>query len=430
MHKKNSKFYRDIFICLLLCLAEFQKISTQVVETVSQIPVQYPLTGPDNEIKYYPVFSVELSSTVQISQIQAQGSMYKDWKTCGAILQPFYITLEFNFPGYFEKFKPGLKSVLMKFPPDSRHVDLTYSATNLFEQNSAGFSLCNPYINKNCDICVNSNKIFRTNIDLIRKDSSTGIFGQISYIEKTLMKNYCLFMESMDCGPKTCNNGEYSTEYLRVNSAGWVTSKNKCLPCPPGTWLTCINDMQCTYDIPSSPGSYEPGEDMHSQDFQSPVGSCFTCDSAGRKVHYKKTSAKQIIDAYARLPLPWICPGGSGAPRMCPPQFVGADANFSSCVCKPGEYQVAGDRCEACPAGSRCPDGAREDCPDDFYQSEVGQVDCLPCLSPTGIPLGCPFNTSMRKCTGQYKKEAPFCVTCNMCARDYVSHPAGRVDCY
>jgi hypothetical protein len=426
MHTRVLYGNQDKTLCFLLCVFLFFQISnTQIPDRVSQIPVQFPLTGPDNERKYIPEFSVVFTGITKISDIEAKGPMYKDWKMCGVVLYPFRVTLEFNFRGYNTKFGRG-ETFFMSFPPDVRQVDLTFSQS----QDAKRIALCNPLLNKKCEVCVKKDNIFRAKVFVIRNDASVGAAGNEYTTKQTLMENSCLFMESMDCGPKTCNNGEYSTEYLRLDSLGAVISKNRCLPCPPGTWLTCINDFLCTYDIPSAPGAYEPGDDMHSMDYQTPVGSCFTCESAGKKVHYGKTGSKQIIDAYVKSPLPWICPGSARAPIMCPSQFVGADSNFSSCVCKPGEYQVGETICQACPTGSKCPNGAREECPDDFYQNQVSQIECWPCLSPTGTPFGCPFNTSMRKCTGQYKKEEPFCVTCNMCARDYVSHPAGRVDCY
>jgi hypothetical protein len=162
------------------------------------------------------------------------------------------------------------------------------------------------------------------------------------------------------------------------------------------------------------------------------VGSCFSCESAGNKMHYGMTNRKSAIDRGNSNPLPWYCPGGSEPPVMCKPPFIGANSNFTACTCKPGEYLVGGTNpCQICPPGYMCYDGLLIECQDDYYQDRSGASECNPCLSDANQPIQClGSGLKLVKCRGPQKSKRPQCVPCNSCRHDYDLDSAAVNDCY
>lgn len=238
-------------------------------------------------------------------------------------------------------------------------------------------------------------------------------------------------MEQVDCGAKSCSNGYYSTTYLNKDSRGYVISHNECLPCKPGTWLTCIDVANCAYDVPESKGTFSGGEQIYKPKGLDPVGACFSCETAGNsKEHYGKTNV--AIGIESSNPSDWYCPGGNLPPVMCKAPYSGSNTNRTYCACPAGYYNRGGvDPCVVCPPGYRCVDGEQQACPDNYYQDQSGASECLPCLLNGGLSNSCEINgQKMRKCVGAYKSQPPLCVQCNACRHWYESSSAGVVDCY
>ena len=292
---------------------------------------------------------------------------------------------------------------------------------------------CNPFTNTDCKGCAVGQAGVEAQLTVTRGESEAMGLG-VSVLTKRLMLSKCVFFRQADCGPKFCSNGEYASEFLVTDINGYSVSKNTCVPCSPGTWLTCIDDAACTYNIQKTPGSLETNGKIYKPDGLDLVGKCFDCKSAGNnKVHYGKTSKKTIIQEGAGDPLRWYCPGGSDPPVLCPLPFAGANANFTACVCQPGQYLSLGYGCQICPSGSMCPNGERIECPDGTYQNNTGATMCNSCLFADGMSNECESRfppKKMRKCKFPYKSEIPLCVGCNACIRPYGGVSAGTVECY
>ena len=315
----------------------------------------------------------------------------------------------------------------------------TYGAPQLNEMLN-----CNTWADSNCKGCSEGGSAYVTDMTvrhpyMPRPGDPLELFGPLTY-ERVIFESECMVILQANCGARQCRNGQYSTGFTYIDSNGYVTSPTECLPCKPGTWLTCIDDISCNYDIPDNPGDpFIGGNVIYSPYGQAPVGGCFSCDSAGGgKVHYGKTQLSTYIEPGGTSPLQWYCPGGVEPPVMCRSPFVGSDPNHTMCVCPDGWYSIV-TGCAQCQPGYMCPGGYAQECPDHTYQDTVGATSCNRCTSDgtaTGDPLAsCLGGTAnnakvLRKCIGRFKAEAPQCVSCNMCKRDYVSSPAGQVDCY
>jgi len=253
-----------------------------------------------------------------------------------------------------------------------------------------------------------------------------------------------------DTGPRQCPDGTYADKYLTVNEYGIVSDPVHCIPCAPGTWMACTTKSSCTWTIPfkASP------QLAYSTDYyiftDPPVGACYPCEKAGRRVFYADDPKASRINADAPWSggvLPWYvsfvyqsyssnhpphryCPGNQaghdGVPRMCPQTYVGSYPPYSKCSCGEGQYDDPVSGCISCPPGTYCVNGTRFDCDDDSYQTLPGQTSCIRCSYNTIL---CSPGSYMRRCIGSYKTMFPACVGCNACIRPNLPNAAGKVEC-
>jgi len=272
---------------------------------------------------------------------------------------------------------------------------------------------------------------------------------------KAIYEERCNICYGEDMGPRNCSNGEYASEYLKIGKDNFVSNEVKCLPCPPGTWMTCAEKSSCAWPIPQSLSDYNPGRDFWmpkspSGNYYVPVGTCLPCETAGAsKSHYgddpSRASFIQATPSYeftstppnARtIGLPWSCPGGDQAPRMCTiPDTHGDPLTSAQCLCKAGFALTVSNTCVTCPRGSQCRRGFAEPCPDHSHQPNTGQTDCVNCTSDgteRGEPVTyCGLGGQLRKCISVYKAAQLQCVNCNQCRKMYLPNNAGgKVDCY
>lgn len=372
-------------------------VITAQYSSVAEIPTQLPYDG-QIEAPDFVYFHLTFPDDVGITKTSLS--------TCGKALQPYYIT--FKISGYDGFVLTG---------PETLQVPLK-SLSNTPTSSIAG---CNPFQDPGCNICVKNNE-GRVSDCIIYNDN------------KFIATIKCLFMEIIDCGKRYCFNGEYASSYVQFNSHGFVSSKTECLPCKRGTWLTCTTYATCSYEIPSSPGTFN-SEQIYKLGDQEPVGSCYPCNTAGaNKVHYGNTQKAVQITLSNDDPLPWYCPGGAEPPVSCKAPYVGSDKNHMFCVCAPGKYNVqTQDACATCAAGNMCMEGTMTECPDNYYQDKTGASSCVSCLTDVGNNL-CQFNANNRnkmvKCVGPQKSQPPTCVECNACRHPYERSSAGVVDCY
>ena len=402
------------------------------------IPEQHPLTWDEDLYNavpdgFYYLFGDERPISNAESVTKAA-----NLPICGQILEPGYAVYVLHYPGYLNDLSSFCASGLCpSLSPVHHNVPYVPWPTQL---TLTQISKCNPYQDPSCNTCGSDTAMYIARLSIThpqidRPGDPLGLFGPLNN-EKLIFDSDCLLIPREDCGVRQCQNGQYASDYLNLDSEGYVTSKVRCLPCAPGTWLTCPEDAGCTYNIPASRGDpFIGGTSVYSPTGQTPVGGCFSCETAGNgKCHYSKTQYGSCINFGAADPLPWYCPGGVLAPAQCGKEYAGSDANHTMCVCKPGSFHDGANGCSPCPAGFECSTGAIQECPDNTYQDSTGQTVCYRCTTDgtsTGAPLAsCPPNQVLRRCTGRYKAEPPLCVACNMCVRDYVSSPAGRVDCY
>jgi len=283
---------------------------------------------------------------------------------------------------------------------------------------------------------------------------------QIGFTKETrepfILDTTCTYCERIDTSKRNCSNGEYASNYLNVDDEDIVVNQVQCLPCPPGTWMTCMEKSACSWPIPQSASAkYNPGKDFWMpKDYNGrllvPVGSCLPCEYAGgSKSHYGDDLTKSSFimatpstDFLTTSPsqrtqgLPWHCPGGASAPRMCNVTDTQGDPLTSDkCVCRLGLALRTDDTCQPCPRGNRCNRGFADACPDHTHQPLEGQTECLNCTSDgteRGAPMAyCGQNMQLRKCTGVHKASPMQCVNCNQCRKMYLpSNAEGKVDCY
>jgi hypothetical protein len=357
------------------------------------------------EIYHIPTLYPSVTYTVANSvYLTVDGLKKTKTKTCGEAMAQGYV--------YYWRCAVCLDTVQLSVNPADENQPPIYDMAS-----------CNPFSNPQCQICYVGDP--GTVVEITVHASDTG--DPLGLIE-------CLLFNERDCGVRSCSNGHYASTYLSINNDSFVSSNSNCIPCAPGTWLTCIDDDTCSYTIPSAPGTFDGGGEIYKPDGQEPVGSCFTCQSAGNgKVHYGQTPRKTIIDISSTTPLGWYCPGGDKPPVLCTAPFVGANEDNTGCVCSDGYYPDGSGACNECPPGSMCPNGQIMECPDDTYQNVPGSIICISCLSQDGTTNACEEESAslkMRKCIGVYKAQLPLCVGCNACIRPYSNSPAGVVQCY
>lgn len=351
---------------------------------------------------FFPTFQYTLEVT-QPLKVLTTTSMW----TCGVVLSPGYIRFQkregqITFGEYRE-------IPLQPKTSDSPAIQ--------------DMAVCNPFTDE-CAACLYGDTGYEATVKVYRSDVGVQLDRK------------CVFFRQIDCGARVCRQGEYATGYLDKDGYGFVVSKTRCVSCSPGTWLTCIDDAACQYTIPTSPGSFETGGAIYKPSGQEPVGQCFSCQTAGAgKVHYGQTNRRTLVDIWPSDPLPWYCPGGDSPPVLCHDPFVGANENFTACVCRPGYYPVnSGAGCLVCPAGFMCPRGEKEECPDDTYQDQQGATMCFSCFLDDGQTNVCDIDAinpkKMRMCRGAFKAERPLCVGCNACRRAYDDLSPGVIDCY
>lgn len=383
--------------------------------SVAEIPVQYPRNADENINKYVPSFQYKITPTTPVNVL-----VYSRLPTCGSVMQPYHVTYVLNFKGYTHVFYPGCGDLCFELSPEVH--DVLISTWDVLQKDITRLAVCNPYSDLNCHICVLDNSGVEATIT-VYKDR-----------REVLMTAKCVLMEQVDCGAKACINGQYATAYLQLDARGYVVSNTHCKPCPPGTWLTCKDDPNCYYEIPSAPGTFDGGEQIYAVSGEEPVGTCFSCARAGNnKVHYGQTNQKTVIgQASSSGPLPWYCPGSWMPPVLCPAPFLGSNANHTFCACPPGTFIVGGAQsCEPCPPGYMCPEGVMVECPDNFYQDKSGSSMCIPCLFEGGFSNACELSgRKLRRCVGQYKSQKLTCVYCNACRHPYETESAGVEDCY
>jgi hypothetical protein len=377
--------------------------------TLVDLPKFYQRNAWDEFTGYVPSFSYSLTASTPFKALKTT-----DLLTCGQVLQQGYINFEKKQFNIQQGFFYGSLQISLNPKTDST------PALVLIPK-------CNPYMDTNCKACAKDNAGYEATVSVYREDQGDPV-----------AKIQCVHFDQLDCGARTCKQGEYASGYITFDSNGFVTAKTSCVPCAPGTWLTCINDASCTYNIPAAAGAFETAGQIYRPDDQEPVGACYTCKSAGnRKVHYGQTNRIVKVEPEPREPLPWYCPGGDAPPVLCLDPFIGATADLTACACKPGYFQnAAGAACQICPKGSKCPEGKRTECPDDTYQDKEGSTSCTSCLSEGGDTNACETTLrgasakKMRKCIGVYKSEPPLCVLCNMCKRPYDDISPGVIECY
>lgn len=382
------------------------------IQRVADIPEQHPYTSDDNLWKRIPSFTYKISSD------GARPLQSTDLPTCGSVMYPSTLSYVLNYPGYLNDLYPNCGDLCFALRPVFHTLPIMPDSASVLE--TRFMSICNPFQDTDCKVCVRNNAGVQAHITVLRDNSAVLMYVQ------------CALFEIIDCGVTRCSNGNYATSYLQKDSHGFVISHTQCLPCKPGTWLTCRDDANCAYDVPTSPGDFDGGQQIYQPPGQDPVGGCFACESAGNKMHYGLTNRKVGIDIGNSNPLGWYCPGGAEPPELCKAPFIGSNTNHTACTCKPGQYLIGGlNPCQTCPAGYYCIDGELRECLDDYHQSKTGGSECSACLLETGEPIPCPGSgMKLQKCRGRQKSEPLKCVPCNSCRHDYEFESAGLTDCY
>lgn len=265
-------------------------------------------------------------------------------------------------------------------------------------------------------------------------------FDEVRRHQTQTNKARCMLSQVIDCIPqKTCRNGEYVNIPITTNK-GAVTNAPTCIPCAPGTWLTCKDTDTCEWPIPESrEGPYAWGSNIVTTQFTL-VGSCFPCNIAHNYAHYSYSgSPNQVIIQGTGG---YVCKGGADPPRVCP---VNTSPNkyLTACECVDGYYSPAGESgCTKCEPGYMCKGGLRSQCPMHKYQPEAGKAVCIPCSS-TGDQYGqgnapCNPGELQQWCdTSNINTQNVYlgflCVVCTQCRRPYLgnlTNAQGTVNCY
>ena len=388
---------------------------SEYMDSVNAVPPNYYYLFPLPYVATIPAGETDLSLPV-----------------CGQIVSPGYVVFVLHAPNsLYGKIVSGLTS---------ESVDAEYYNVPLTADGSVlgQLSDCDPVVTATC-AAATVGSAYVANLQIwIPNVYSPGDplhwLPPVASAQKVYSQD-CMLMYLKDAGVKTCPNGYYASDYVTYNSQGFVSNSVECLPCRPGTWLTCNTGSSCLYQIPTRGSGFQPPNTIYNIADQVPVGKCFSCDTAGGgKEHYGGAPNAIFIGLAATTPLPWICPGGAEPPQKCNLTiYVGANANGSECVCNAGRYPAGGDLCVPCDPGYMCPQGERQECPDNSYQNLASQTSCVLCSlngNASGVLIPCGPNQLLSKCVYPYKSVAPKCVGCNMCRRDYIQSRAGQVPCY
>lgn len=236
-------------------------------------------------------------------------------------------------------------------------------------------------------------------------------------------------------------------------------------PCPPGSWNTCYNKSQCTFDAIARPQDWEPLDDSNivrplaTEPIYIPVGQCFPCVQSYNKNHYNYPNAPECTQGavtntgvchiypsyfldYKRI----YCAGGTAPPQYCPGGYE-SSSDYSKCVCKSGTYPDSNSECQPCPSGMYCVNGMAQHCEIDSYQSATGQSSCISCLNSVGTATwSCDRepNTAPARCELKYNVKSNTyltmyingtrCVPCSMCRNPtvdkYSPFNLDLIDCY
>lgn len=245
---------------------------------------------------------------------------------------------------------------------------------------------------------------------------------------------FCKMCRQINC-PITCSNGQYAVPSPVRNQYKILENPITCTPCPAGTWMTCINKPDCTYSVPVLGETYnEMGGDVYDIG-NGPVSSCYPCDSAHGKWHYRNSTRGIFINTQN-----YYCPGGDSPPALCP-LGKSPKSTWTECVCPPGQYDVPGLGCQDCPAGFFCIDGVISSCPMHTYQEDTGASACKDCASPrtgTGKAVGspCDINELLKWCDPsipetQNQSLSMNCVPCTNCRRPFTTADVENLkNCY
>lgn len=409
-----SLFVNHLFVPLCM-------IFVMTPRQLTLVSAQYSLTilGPSRPLESFP----QQQSQSKDSQVLQIPSFYPTFEYTLEFTKPLkrITTTELNTCGYelFPGYVTFLKRINLLTFGEQRHIQLLPKTPTTPAY--LDIAICNPFQDA-CQACMLGDTGYEATL-MIYRNPDVGL----QFTKK------CAFFTQKDCGVRSCNKGQFASNYLSMDENGFVLSNTKCLPCAPGTWMTCINDANCAYTIPTSPGGFEGGGAFYHPHGVDPVGACYDCAYAGgQKIHYGQTSRKTIIEASATEPLPWYCPGGDSPPIPCSFPYAGANENGTGCICREGYFPVNSDmKCQLCPPGTMCPKGEKIVCPDDTFQNNAGATSCEPCLGYDGQPLFCQIpGKKMRKCNGRFKSEIPLCVGCNQCKHPYDLLSPGSIECY
>ncbi len=232
--------------------------------------------------------------------------------------------------------------------------------------------------------------------------------------------------------------------------------------CAAGTWLTCTDEVSCTYVTPSQAlielirararnattvASVEGGVRQWVQRNKQagvdvpvslglgvPFDTCYPCQLAAGRSHF----GRHVVTDSGLLNrgfLQFDCPGGELGPRMCGADELSLADNrtltSSPCGCKPGLFRDAQGGCSVCTAGYRCLFGATmsngvEQCPVDTY-SVAGSSACTACGKQTGM---CGPNQALTRCNGVgFQQQDSVCVDCNECVEISGGQTPGAKPC-
>ena len=233
--------------------------------------------------------------------------------------------------------------------------------------------------------------------------------------------------------------------------------------CAPGTWMTCIKDTGCSYQVPRRQDEnivWVPDDNTWQVPTSTnpiiPIGKCYDCIYATYTNHYQNNPNKcgntfdpnnpecnnLIMDPRTFGSL--YCLGNDKTPLICPPLSV-SSADHSHCICQDGYYNPNGNdntNCVICPTGHYCTQNKLNVCPDGTYQYFEGKTQCDLC-DIDGNPIWkCGANQLPAKCTLAndpvnflYLSQLT-CVSCSQCRNKIIDStlPPGQsqnyLDCY
>lgn len=190
--------------------------------------------------------------------------------------------------------------------------------------------------------------------------------------------------------------------------------------CPPGTWMTCIQDVSCEYTVPRhQDGNVVWVPDANTWQVPSavrpfiPIGQCYPCEYASYTYQYQKnpdacTNNFNPQNAHCRNLLIYpknfgslYCLGSSYTPLICPDKSV-SSVDYTHCICQDGYYNPYSNdnsQCVICPPGHYCVQNVKYVCPDGTYQHFEGKNQCDFC-DVDGNPIWkCSNNQLPAKCT-------------------------------